>query len=330
MPRASPAAQPHDPFHAAGHSHCDQNAEQGFGRPTCALEMVAARLDLAPHRAGSIALAERGERRRLADAGSREVGHVRSCGPEGRERVGRPMERQLGVATSRQRRRGIFRSVEPARVTLGNLEGELGQRIVMVARLRLKRAEQPMKTDRGKTVARSRLAILFADAALRAGVRRYLVVSSMGANPEHEGSEVFDVYLRAKGEAGRLSNECRDPGCVQLPAEPGAEIQEDAAFVLGGLAETKDLDDILCRVTRQARRASAVQPRLERKRGKAGARDMARDDVRGGSRRLNEIVQELDPRAEDRRAMSRCDATHAAKEPRRRNLARAASLAFDL
>ncbi|MDL2077843.1 SDR family oxidoreductase [Streptomyces sp. GXMU-J15] len=44
-------------------------------------------------------------------------------------------------------------------------------------------------------------AILFADAALRAGVRRYLVVSSMGANPEHEGSEVFDVYLRAKGEA---------------------------------------------------------------------------------------------------------------------------------
>ncbi|MEU9737095.1 SDR family oxidoreductase [Streptomyces sp. NPDC048002] len=46
-------------------------------------------------------------------------------------------------------------------------------------------------------------AILFADAAVRAGVRRYVVVSSMGADPGHEGREVFDVYLRAKGEADR-------------------------------------------------------------------------------------------------------------------------------
>ena len=44
-------------------------------------------------------------------------------------------------------------------------------------------------------------AVLFADAAERAGVRRYIVVSSMGADPGHEGDEVFDVYLRAKGEA---------------------------------------------------------------------------------------------------------------------------------
>ncbi|GAB7103727.1 SDR family oxidoreductase [Streptomyces phaeofaciens JCM 4814] len=44
-------------------------------------------------------------------------------------------------------------------------------------------------------------AVLFADAAVRAGVRRFLVVSSLGANARHEGREVFDVYLRAKGEA---------------------------------------------------------------------------------------------------------------------------------
>jgi uncharacterized protein YbjT (DUF2867 family) len=44
-------------------------------------------------------------------------------------------------------------------------------------------------------------AVLFADAAEQAGVRRYVVVSSMGADPDHPGDEVFDVYQRAKGAA---------------------------------------------------------------------------------------------------------------------------------
>ncbi|MEW1888509.1 SDR family oxidoreductase [Streptomyces sp. NPDC085659] len=55
-------------------------------------------------------------------------------------------------------------------------------------------------TARKDTVDRG-AAVLFADAAERAGVRRYVVVSSMGADPDHAGDEVFDVYLRAKGEA---------------------------------------------------------------------------------------------------------------------------------
>ncbi|MCX5142212.1 SDR family oxidoreductase [Streptomyces sp. NBC_00338] len=55
-------------------------------------------------------------------------------------------------------------------------------------------------TGRKDTVDRG-AAVLFADAAERAGVRRYLVVSSMGADPDHAGDEVFDVYLRAKGAA---------------------------------------------------------------------------------------------------------------------------------
>lgn len=55
-------------------------------------------------------------------------------------------------------------------------------------------------TDRKDTVDRG-AAVLFADAAQRAGVRRYIVVSSMGADPDHPGDEVFDVYLRAKGAA---------------------------------------------------------------------------------------------------------------------------------
>ena len=41
------------------------------------------------------------------------------------------------------------------------------------------------------------------EAAKRVGVKRYVIVSSTGADPDHEGDEIFDVYLRAKGEADR-------------------------------------------------------------------------------------------------------------------------------
>ncbi|MFJ9777682.1 NAD(P)H-binding protein [Kitasatospora sp. NPDC101157] len=45
-------------------------------------------------------------------------------------------------------------------------------------------------------------AVLLADAAELAGVRRYLMVSSMGADPAaHHPDEVFRTYLRAKGAA---------------------------------------------------------------------------------------------------------------------------------
>ncbi|WP_431036000.1 SDR family oxidoreductase [Streptomyces sp. P6-2-1] len=54
--------------------------------------------------------------------------------------------------------------------------------------------------DRKDTMDRDG-AVLLADAAERAGVRRFLMVSSMGADAAHEGDEVFDVYLRAKGAA---------------------------------------------------------------------------------------------------------------------------------
>jgi uncharacterized protein YbjT (DUF2867 family) len=38
-------------------------------------------------------------------------------------------------------------------------------------------------------------------AAKQAGVRRYVIVSSMGANPDAPGDDTFSVYLRAKGRA---------------------------------------------------------------------------------------------------------------------------------
>ncbi|WUH91528.1 NAD(P)H-binding protein [Streptomyces sp. NBC_00433] len=55
--------------------------------------------------------------------------------------------------------------------------------------------------DRKQTVDRD-AAVLLADAAEQAGVRRFLVVSSMGADADSSYEEpVFRAYLRAKGAA---------------------------------------------------------------------------------------------------------------------------------
>ncbi|WP_225078015.1 SDR family oxidoreductase [Streptomyces sp. CoT10] len=99
-------------------------------------------------------------------------------------------------------------------------------------------------------------AVLFADAAVRAGVRRHLVVSSMGADAAHKGDEVFDVYLRAKGEAddhvrrqealdwtilrpGSLTDDA-GTGQVRLEAHTGRGMipRDDVAAVLAELVET--------------------------------------------------------------------------------------------
>lgn len=108
---------------------------------------------------------------------------------------------------------------------------------------------------RKETVDRD-AAILFADAAERAGVRRHLVVSSMGADPEHRGDEVFDAYLRAKGAAdahvrgkdgldwtilrpGTLTDDA-GTGLVRLEASTGRGPvpRDDVAAVLAELLET--------------------------------------------------------------------------------------------
>ncbi|GAA2482772.1 SDR family oxidoreductase [Actinocorallia cavernae] len=110
-------------------------------------------------------------------------------------------------------------------------------------------------TDRKETVDRG-AAVLFADAAVRAGVRRFVVVSSMGANAAHQGDEVFDVYLRAKGEAdayvtrqkdldwtilrpGSLTNDA-GTGLVRLEAHTGRGMipRDDVAAVLAELVDT--------------------------------------------------------------------------------------------
>ncbi|MGW7076924.1 SDR family oxidoreductase [Streptomyces sp. NPDC054866] len=109
--------------------------------------------------------------------------------------------------------------------------------------------------DRKITVDRD-AAVLFADAAERAGVRRYVVVSSMGADPAHEGDEIFDAYLRAKGEAdasvrgrkaldwtilrpGMLTDDA-GTGLVRLEASTGRGPvpRDDVAAVLAELVDS--------------------------------------------------------------------------------------------
>ncbi|MFE9039702.1 NAD(P)H-binding protein [Streptomyces sp. NPDC012421] len=108
---------------------------------------------------------------------------------------------------------------------------------------------------RKETVDRD-AAVLLADAAERAGVRRFLVVSSMGADADHAGDEVFDAYLRAKGAAddavrsraglewtvlrpGMLTDDA-GKGLVRLEARTGRGPipRDDVAAVLAELVET--------------------------------------------------------------------------------------------
>jgi uncharacterized protein YbjT (DUF2867 family) len=86
-------------------------------------------------------------------------------------------------------------------------------------------------------------------AARTNGIRRYVMVSTMGADPDRDGDDTFSVYLRAKGQAevelrasglgytivrpGRLTDEPAT-GRVQLaPSVPDGEIsRDDVAAVL--------------------------------------------------------------------------------------------------
>ena len=112
-------------------------------------------------------------------------------------------------------------------------------------------AERKDTVDRGAAVS-------FADAAEQAGVRRYLMISAMGADQEPPpGTDpVFAAYLRAKGAAdadlasraaldwtilrpGRLTNE-PGTGLVQLAERTGrgAVPRDDVAAVLVAFLDT--------------------------------------------------------------------------------------------
>ena len=92
-------------------------------------------------------------------------------------------------------------------------------------------------------------AIKLLEAARAAGVARYVIVSSVGAETPPEGDDVFSVYLRAKAEADRAlaasdrawtivrpgrSPTIRAPGASGSSTEPfrGEVTRDDVAAVL--------------------------------------------------------------------------------------------------
>jgi uncharacterized protein YbjT (DUF2867 family) len=93
-------------------------------------------------------------------------------------------------------------------------------------------------------------AVKLIEAAKAAGITRYVMVSSMGANPDHQGDDTFSVYLRAKGKAdadlrasgldytivrpGMLTDE-PGTGGVRTSDERGAVSRDDVAAVLAAV-----------------------------------------------------------------------------------------------
>ena len=92
-------------------------------------------------------------------------------------------------------------------------------------------------------------AVKLMDAAKRAGISRYVIVSSVGADPDAPGDDTFAVYLRAKGKAdaalassgldytivrpGRLTDH---PGTGRVRIGRDGEIpREDVAAVLAAV-----------------------------------------------------------------------------------------------
>lgn len=117
-------------------------------------------------------------------------------------------------------------------------------------------AGQGSSIERKQSVDRD-AAVLLADAAVAAGVRRFLIVSSMGAAADAVSADpVFEAYLRAKGAAddairarddlawtilrpGRLSN-APGTGLVRLAPSTGrgSVPRDDVAAVLAALLDT--------------------------------------------------------------------------------------------
>jgi uncharacterized protein YbjT (DUF2867 family) len=89
-------------------------------------------------------------------------------------------------------------------------------------------------------------------AASIAGVRRYVMLSSVGADPDAPGDDTFAVYLRAKGKA---DEELRKSGLdytivrpTRLTDDPGEGLVEAGESVERGTISRDDVADVLATV----------------------------------------------------------------------------------
>jgi uncharacterized protein YbjT (DUF2867 family) len=89
-------------------------------------------------------------------------------------------------------------------------------------------------------------------AAQQAGIRRYVIVSSTGANPDAAGDDTFGVYLRAKGRADDAVRASGLDATVVRPGgltnDPGTGRVRLAASVLRGQVSRDDVAAVLVAV----------------------------------------------------------------------------------
>ncbi len=108
-------------------------------------------------------------------------------------------------------------------------------------------------------------AIKLLEAAKHNHIHRFLMISAMGADPDHAGEETFDVYLRAKGKAdaavresglgfailrpGRLTDDpptgrVKAGESVERGSIPRADVAAVIAALLAGKASGLEMDVI--------------------------------------------------------------------------------------
>lgn len=95
-------------------------------------------------------------------------------------------------------------------------------------------------------------AVKLVGAAKARGGDRYVMVSSIGADPEREGDDTFSVYLRAKGKADEELRESGLAYTIVRPAgltdEPGTGLVRVAEHVGGGSIPRDDVAAVLAEV----------------------------------------------------------------------------------
>lgn len=134
----------------------------------------------------------------------------------------------------------------------------------------------PGSTAERKETVDHQGATLLIDAAKRVGVSRYVIVSSTGADPDHEGDEIFDAYLRAKGEADRDLAESGLDYTIVRPVHltngkgnrcvsVGDEVEQDEIpreDVAGVLAEVLRLDSTIGKTFQVSRGETGIREAL--------------------------------------------------------------------
>lgn len=134
----------------------------------------------------------------------------------------------------------------------------------------------PGSTAERKETVDHQGATLLIDAAKRVGVSRYVIVSSTGADPDHEGDEIFDAYLRAKGEADRDLAESGLDYTIVRPVHltngkgnrcvsVGDEVEQDEIpreDVAGVLAEVLRLDSMIGKTFQVSRGETGIREAL--------------------------------------------------------------------